>query len=116
MLHNIQYSYLATWSAYVLGALIGWASPAQPQLQHVPGASVQPHVTDPNSIWYMNLTDSQMSWVGSLVNAGALIGALTGGTLMDLLGRQQVLLLLSAPYTVSLLLVILAVHPSKSCR
>lgn len=107
-------SVTATWSAFVLGALIGWASPVQPQLQHVPGASVPPHVTDPNSVWYVNLTNTQMSWVGSLVNAGALIGALTGGTFMDLFGRQKVLLILSVPYTISWLLVVVAVHPSKT--
>lgn len=54
-----------------------------------------------------------MSWVGSLINAGALFGALIGGLLMDRLGRKTVLLILSVPYVISWLLVVLAVDPSK---
>jgi MFS family permease len=54
-----------------------------------------------------------MAWVGSLINAGALFGALIGGLLMDKFGRKTVLIFLSVPYVLGWLLLILAVDPSK---
>lgn len=75
---------------------------------------VTPHVTDPNSIWYMNLDNTQMAIVGSFVNLGALLGALTGGFLMDRFGRKLVLITMSLPFITGWLLIIVAVHPSKA--
>jgi len=54
-----------------------------------------------------------MAWVGSLINAGALCGALVGGFLMDRFGRKTVLIFLSVPFVIGWLLLILAVDPSK---
>ncbi len=105
---------LATWGAYILGSFLGWSSPVQPQLQHVPNATVPPHVTDPNSVWYMYLDNNQMALVGSFVNLGALIGALMGGLLMDRFGRKLVLVAMSLPFVLGWLLIVLAVDPSNS--
>ena len=103
----------ATWGAYILGTFIGWSSPVQPQLQHVVNATVPAHVTDPESIWYMDLDNTQMALVGSFVNLGALFGALMGGFLMDRFGRKLVLIVMSLPFVIGWLLIILAVDPSK---
>lgn len=56
------------------GAVIGWSSPALPELQ------------SPNST--VPLTPEQGSWVGSLLAVGSFIGALPAGSVADLLGRK----------------------------
>lgn len=96
--------------AYILGCFIGWGSPCQPQLQQQAGSFVS--VTDPDSIWFIDLSDSEMSWVSSLVNLGAMIGALMGGMLMDRLGRKLVLVSMSVPAALGWLLIVAAVDPS----
>lgn len=84
----------------------------QPQLQHTPGARVEPHINNPDSIWYMNLDNTEMAIVGSFVNLGALLGALSGGYLMDRFGRKMVLVCMSVPFVFAWLLIVLAVDPS----
>lgn len=65
-----------------------------------------------NSIWYVKLNDAEMSWVGSLVNVGALVGSLSGGLLMDYFGRRNTLMAISAPlYLIGWLLIALAINP-----
>ena len=54
----------------------------QPQLQQNGSSLVS--VTDPNSFLYIKLDDQQMSWVGSLINFGALLGALAGNFFINL--------------------------------
>ena len=61
----------------------------------------------------MKLDDTQMAIVGSFVNLGALLGALTGGFLMDRFGRKLVLIFLSLPFVIGWLLIAVAVHPSN---
>ncbi|XP_046650285.1 solute carrier family 2, facilitated glucose transporter member 8-like [Daphnia pulicaria] len=102
----------ASWGAFILGSCLGWSSPVQPQLQHIPNATVPPHITNEESVWYIKLDDTEMSLVGSFVNLGALLGALTGGFLMDTFGRKMVLIFLSLPFVLGWLLIAVAVHPS----
>ena len=61
----------------------------------------------------MDLDNTQMALVGSFVNLGALFGALMGGFLMDRFGRKLVLIVMSLPFVIGWLLIILAVDPSK---
>lgn len=75
-----------------------------------------PHITNEESVWYIKLDDTEMSIVGSLINLGALLGALTGGFLMDTFGRKTVLIFLSLPFVLGWLLIAVAVHPSKEKR
>jgi MFS family permease len=77
---------------------------------------VPPHITNEDSVWYIKLDDTEMSIVGSFVNLGALLGALTGGFLMDRFGRKMVLIFLSLPFVLGWLLIAVAVHPSKQKR
>jgi MFS family permease len=60
----------------------------------------------------MHLDDDQMSWVGSLLNIGALLGALSGGFLMDKFGRRFILMTMSSPYIIGWLTISLAVDSS----
>lgn len=90
----------------VLGTILGWASPVQTQLQGTDNTG------DPNSIWYLHLTEDEMSWVSSLVTLGALFGGMTGGIFMDLWGRKTTLILICAPYVLSWLLLVVSINPS----
>jgi len=105
----------ATFAGFILGCHLGWSSSAQPQLQHLTTQSYlfsnSTHFTIfPD--WLINLTNQEMSWVGSLLNIGALLGSLSGGLLMDRCGRRTSLMILSVPYLIGGLLTMLANHPS----
>ncbi|XP_046452123.1 solute carrier family 2, facilitated glucose transporter member 8-like isoform X5 [Daphnia pulex] len=102
----------AAFSAFLLGTTLGWSSPVQPQLQHIAAGSFYPNDTQLANIWHIDLDDDQMSWVGSLLNIGAMIGALSGGFLMDKFGRRFVLMMMSAPYIIGWLMISLAVDSS----
>ena len=65
------------------------------------------------SIWYINLSNSEFSWVSSLINLGAMVGALVGGLLMDRLGRKTTLILMAVPAAIGWALICLSVDPSK---
>lgn len=104
--------YSAAIGGFILGSGLGWTSPVQPQLQQLDGSFVS--VTDPDSVWYIDLSDNEMSWVGAVWNLGAMVGALSGGTLMDRFGRKVILIAVSLPAAMGWLLVTAAVDPSKN--
>ena len=55
--------------------------------------------TDPNDPSYGECTESQQaSYWGSIVNIGAMVGALLGGTLVDKLGRKKAIMLAALPF------------------
>ena len=62
------------------------------------------------------MNDDQISWVGSLINIGASIGAICGGFLMDRFGRVFTLMAISVPYLVGWLLIAFAVDPRNFLR
>ncbi|PSN50532.1 hypothetical protein C0J52_03509 [Blattella germanica] len=82
---------LATLAALVAGSYMSWTSPALPMLQ---ANSSVPHITD-----------EEGSWIGSLFNLGAFIGALPAGLICDKLGRKVTLCILAAPLIASWLLI-----------
>ena len=94
-----------------MGAALGWSSPVQPQLQQ---NSTLNWVTDRSSTWFIYMDDDQISWVGSLINIGAMIGAVCGGFLMDRFGRAFTLMAVAVPYLVGWLLIALAIDP-RNC-
>lgn len=67
--------------ALAAGCALTWSSPTLEKLK--------------NGEWdgEMKITDSQASWVGSLVTLGAAIGPLLAGALLDRLGRKNTILL-----------------------
>jgi sugar porter (SP) family MFS transporter len=69
-----------------------WTSPILPKL----------YSTDPN-INPLNrpITSDEESWIGSLINIGAIVGPLPFGYLSEKLGRKFSLLCISIPYIVS---------------
>ncbi|XP_014280108.1 facilitated trehalose transporter Tret1 isoform X3 [Halyomorpha halys] len=81
------YTLAVTIGVFCGGAVIGWSSPALPELQ------------SPNST--LPLTPDQGSWVGSLLAIGSFIGALPAGSVADLLGRKLTIMSLSVPLLIS---------------
>ncbi|KAI9554051.1 hypothetical protein GHT06_019323 [Daphnia sinensis] len=99
----------AAFSAFLLGTTLGWPSPVQPQLQLQIAHSNE---TTLKMMWNIRLDDDQMSWVGSLMNIGALFGALCGGLLMDTFGRRFILMTMTSPYIIGWLMITLAIDSS----
>ncbi|XP_046640468.1 facilitated trehalose transporter Tret1-like isoform X2 [Daphnia pulicaria] len=96
--------------AFILGNIIGWSSPVQPQLQQN-STEIFNETSSSDWIAHIILDDNQMSWVGSLPNLGALFGALGAGFLMDKFGRRFVLMTMSLPYLFACLLLAAAANP-----
>lgn len=104
--------YTGAIGAFILGNIIGWSSPVQPQLQQN-STEIFNETSSSDWIAHIILDDNQMSWVGSLPNLGALFGALGAGFLMDKFGRRFVLMTMSLPYLVACLLLAAAANPGN---
>lgn len=100
----------ATLSGFLLGTSFGWPSPVQPQLQQQSLLNAGENGT----YWEVHLNDDQMSWVGSLLNVGAIFGAIMGGFLMDKFGRRFTMMVMSVPFIVGWLITSLALNSSRS--
>jgi len=60
--------------------------------------------------WELQLSKDEMSWAGSLVTFGALMGSLIGGLLMDKFGRKITLMVMFIPFTIGWVLVSLSLN------
>lgn len=120
----LSYLNLALLGAFVLGTYLGWASPVMPQMKIAAnnnlttakssnGVNELVDEKQEGNIWHLLLDEDQMSWVGSLINVGAVVGCLCGGFLMDKFGRKIILAVVFMLYTVGYLLITLAVDPSE---
>lgn len=86
--------FLATMGALAAGTVLAWTAPSLPLL------------AAPDS--FLPVGPDEGSWIGSLMPIGACLGAVPAGALTDRLGRKTTLLLLSVPFVVSWLLILLA--------
>ncbi|XP_012227042.1 facilitated trehalose transporter Tret1-like [Linepithema humile] len=82
--------------AIVSGLATGWASPYLAQLTLAEADSP------------FKLTDTEASWVASLLNLGRLVGALLGAFCQEYVGRKRVLLLSGLPLVSSWVFIICA--------
>lgn len=97
--HNVQAkkfpqylaAILATLAAMVGGSFMAWTSTALPLLQ------------EPGSVPL--ITNEEGSWIGSLLNLGAFVGALPAGLVADRIGRRATLCYLALPLMASWLLI-----------
>jgi SP family facilitated glucose transporter-like MFS transporter 8 len=97
---------LATLFAVCVGTVDGWTSPALPFLQDSQLSNQGRNCS--NSSLHLAITDSEASWIGSLAPLGALFGAIPAGYLSNILGRRQLLLLLTAPLFLGWMTIIIA--------
>ncbi|XP_029669723.1 facilitated trehalose transporter Tret1-like [Formica exsecta] len=92
------WQYLASISASIMaigvGTALAWTSPVLPQLY------------EPDS--WLVITKEQGSWVSSLLALGAMLGAILSGPMADKIGRKKSLLLLTAPFLLSWVIIIFA--------
>lgn len=100
----------AVLGSFIFGTYLGWCSPVQPQVKNAildtpPGKEI--------NIWHLAVQEDQMSWICSLFNIGAMVGCISGGLLMDKLGRKTTLALVFSLYASGWLFISLAVIPSK---
>ncbi|CAL8087068.1 unnamed protein product [Orchesella dallaii] len=89
----------ATVGAFGLGTVLGYTSPAMPDLkERIYNGTVD---IEPFS-------EETESWIGSIINLGALASAIVVGILVDIIGRKLTMLLLSAPFVLGWLLLAFA--------
>ncbi|XP_064541799.1 facilitated trehalose transporter Tret1 isoform X2 [Drosophila montana] len=85
-----RYQFLATFlvniSTFAHGIGIGWMSPVMRQLQ------------TPESPLSFGVFVEELSWIGSLLGIGSVIGNLLAGFLQDRIGRKPVMFALTVPY------------------
>ncbi|XP_041985361.1 facilitated trehalose transporter Tret1-like [Aricia agestis] len=108
---GINTQYIATGivniGAFAAGVCVAWSSSALPLLtRHEPVAQAHSvdgffNATEPE----LRLTQSEASWVASLLCLGALWGAVPAGLISEYFGRKKTLLYLALPLVVSWILV-----------
>lgn len=97
---------------FILGSTFGWSSSVQSQLLRRHNGTEEEDFFQENSTSFdVHLNSDEMSWAGSLVMVGCLMGSLMGGFLMDKFGRRKTLLSMSFPYIIGWLLITFAVNP-----
>ncbi|XP_020294838.1 facilitated trehalose transporter Tret1-like isoform X2 [Pseudomyrmex gracilis] len=69
------------------GITLGWTSP------------ILPYLTSEDSFLPEKPSDTQISWISSLLALGAIVGALPAGKIADLIGRKWTILLTAVPFT-----------------
>jgi len=89
-------AFTATLGNLVMGTTIAWSSPSGPLLAKSPAEGG------------FGLSDEENSWVGCLMPAGALVGALFAGFLMSRLGRKGGMMTAAALFAVSYVLLVAA--------
>jgi len=89
-------AFAATMGNLVMGTTIGWSSPAGTLLKHPPSKDG------------FSLSEEQISWVGCMMPAGALLGGQVGGLLMTKLGRKVAMMTGAAMFALSYLLLVVA--------
>jgi len=81
--------------AYCVGNALGYTSPALPTM------------TNRNETDF-EVTNQQASWVGGIMPLAGLLGAISGGPLIMYMGRKLTILMCSAPFIASWLLIAFA--------
>ncbi|BES96718.1 transporter [Nesidiocoris tenuis] len=73
----------ATLGGFVMGSQLGWTSPTKTQMFEK-----------------YHMEDIDWSWVGGILSAGAMVGALSAGYFCDMLGRRMTIMLTVVPCTI----------------
>ncbi|XP_037869679.1 facilitated trehalose transporter Tret1 isoform X4 [Bombyx mori] len=84
----------ATLGALAAGTMLGWSSPVVFKI-------TQPNNTDYN----FDISETEGSWIGSVINLGAAAICFPIGLVMDAIGRKKTMLFLILPFTLGWLLI-----------
>uniref|UniRef100_V9KG94 Solute carrier family 2, facilitated glucose transporter member 8 n=1 Tax=Callorhinchus milii TaxID=7868 RepID=V9KG94_CALMI len=91
--------YLATFAAVLgplsFGFVLGYSSPAIPDLQKSPNPNIK-------------LDSTQASWFASLITLGAALGGIVGGWMIDKIGRKLSLMMSAVPFVFGFTMIIAA--------
>lgn len=107
LVSNDPYSLVVHVGVFLFGCSIGWSSPVQHQLTR--NDTLDAELLGP---WLIILTEDEMSWLGSLLAMGAVVGAMIGWPLMDCLGRKGILMTVTLPSSCGWVLIGLAQNKS----
>ncbi|CAG0889699.1 unnamed protein product [Cyprideis torosa] len=92
--HQYLAAIAATLGAASMGTVLAYTSPVIPELKD-PGSGIE-------------ISKTQESWIGSLMNVGALIGGLTAGFLVGGLGKKGTIVANCVPFLIGWVLLISA--------
>ena len=111
-LPQILASFAATVGSFGLGTGLAWSSPALPFLV---GCNLpdMPSGYDPdksNCTLPVSFSDEEGSWIGSMFNIGALVAAFATGLLMPAIGRKWTMILLSVPFIIGWICLIIPAY------
>ncbi|TDG53575.1 hypothetical protein AWZ03_000390 [Drosophila navojoa] len=84
--HQFLATFVVNISTFAHGIGIGWLSPVMRALQ-TPGSPLS-----------FEVLVEEVSWIGSLLGIGSVVGNLLAGLLQDRIGRKPVILALTVPY------------------
>ena len=89
-LHKTQYltAFCAALGSFAMGTILGYSSTSSLQLKEPDNSSYINITEDCGGELSLTLTGGQISWFGSIVNIGALVGAPCAGFLMKTQGRR----------------------------
>ena len=100
--HTNQYitTVAASLGALVIGTVLGYTSPASPELQ-VPlsDGNQTDGILQCGGDLSSTLSANDISWFTSIVNIGGMTGALSGGYLMNRIGRRLTMVANVLPFT-----------------
>ncbi|XP_044250682.1 facilitated trehalose transporter Tret1 isoform X2 [Drosophila takahashii] len=84
--------------AVAAGTALSWTSPVFPQISLNKTATNETSNSTTASEGGLLLTDSEQTWVGSMLPLGALFGALPSGYIADMIGRRYTAMIMDVPF------------------
>ncbi len=82
-----------TLGVFALGTVLGWSSPALPNLLQEPHGH------------FRNISKEQESWIGSSATLGAFFSCPIAGMSIEKLGRKRTMVFYSIPFTLGWILI-----------
>ena len=90
----------ATVGSFSFGCILGYSSPASPQLQEIGNSSDITANASCGGELSQSLDGTELSWFQSSVNIGALMGAPLAGLVMKTVGRRATMIGIAVPFAI----------------
>ena len=92
---------LANGGSFIFGILLGWSSPARPQIL--------------NDDFDFYVSSVQFSWAVSMMALGGAISCIFSGILRNIIGTKYTIAVFGMPIVIGWLLIIFAFNPGMVC-